>query len=139
MENDYLNELEQQREANFERQQATERINLKQQFDDKIKKNNPKKNSVRQVKKIAKKGKMLVDIGRLVVTYGFDVTAWADIFRQDKLLGTLLLSAYLIFIITIVMLFVALILSSVCQSLNGFEMWLVNLVSDKLDFCKAFK
>ena len=142
MENDYQTELEERmRQKQFARQQALELAKSKGsgRFKGKELKNKfIKKRGASKLKQTKKRVRIWLALGQIVLSWGLSPAGWAMLFKESLLLGVLCLAAYLFIIIAIVVLIVSIIMMSICQAVGSFAVALVSLVSDKLDFCKAF-
>ena len=138
MENDYQTELDERiKQKQFERQQAIERAGMISQLTDKVKQKAKRTNN-HKLRGAKKKAKIWLAIGRIVLSWGLSPAAWAALFKENLTLGVLCLSAYILIISVLLALLVLVIMMSICQATGSFIQWLVGLVSDKLDFCKAF-
>ena len=136
MEDNYLNELEQQKQAVFERQQVLDRMkNIRIGKKRQIPTKPTGQNKIKQIKKTAK---IWLAIAQIIISLGLDLSGWALLFKENKVVGVLLLSVYLIIIIAIVALIVTIIMSVICLSLGSWGRAVVSWVSDDLNFCSAF-
>lgn len=124
---EWQKELAEQREAGLENIQKknaennesdkseSDATNNKEEAEGKDKPADTKAKQSKNSKSVKKKSKMLLALGRLILSGFLDLSAWGVLFKEKPLLAVGLSAGIIIFLIVVLMLLIVLVVRGVCE------------------------
>ena len=96
------------------------------------------KTTIDKIKKTKKNVKAGLLIVRIILSWGLDIAAWAQLFKERPVLTVFIVVILILLLIALLVGLAFLVTYIYCSSFGKLS-WVVSLVTDIPDFCKNFK